>query len=98
MTDDLLVEKKDEASEVDEIEEPNEIEDMPAAIIGDDGEVVDPDDDEAIIGEEFTPAETETEFDSEDPDAYLYNAPNVKYADSAEEDEVGAGWATEDEF
>ena len=95
MTDDVT-EDKNVAEDIDELEEPNEIEDMPAAIIGDDGEVVDADDDEAIIGEEFTPTEGESEFDPEDPDAYLYTAPKVNYSDSAEEDELDADWLSED--
>lgn len=96
MTDDLLTDKIEDINEDAEIEEPNEIEDMPPVNIGEDGEVVD--DDEAIISDEFTPVDGEGEFDPEDPDAYLYNAPKVTYADSAEEDEATSPWATDDEF
>lgn len=97
MTDDLLTDKAVDVAdpEAEEIEGPNEIEDMPPLNVGEDGEVVD--DDAAIIEEEFTPAEGE-EFDPEDPDAYLYNAPKVTYSDSAEEDEATSPWSADDEF
>ncbi len=90
--DDLLI--PGEADLEDDAEKDPEIDDLPPPNMSEDGE--DLDDDEAIIGEEFSPVEAEAEFDPEDPDAYLYSAPGVKYSDSAEENE--ADWLNEEEF
>lgn len=71
--------------------------DLPPPIMTEDGEEPD-DSDEAMIDEGFTTEGEEGEgekFDPEDPDAYLYGAPEVKYSDSAEENE--ADWLGGDE-
>ncbi len=90
MTDDLdPADAADEVEEKDEeaIEDPDTIEDLPPPNMGEDD---DDETDEVIAAEELSPvegAEEPTEFDPEDPDAYLYTPPAVKYSDSAEEDE-----------
>lgn len=90
----------------DEIKDPEDMDeekegdiDELVPLVVDDGEIVEDDSDEALATEGFSAvegAEGAGEFDPEDPDAYLYNAPQVKYADSAEEDE--GVWANEEEF
>ncbi len=98
MTDDDELKIPD--AEIEEEKEIDPIDDLVPLIVADaDGEVVDDDSDEVLATESFSPvegAETPGEFDPEDPDAYLYNPPPVKYADSADEDE--AGWTSEEEF
>lgn len=93
MTDEEVI-TKDELEEADE----PDLEEM-APIAVDDGEAEIDDSDEALVTESFSPVEGEEkpgEFDPEDPDAYLYSTPQVKYADSAEEDE--GVWSGDDEF
>lgn len=94
MTEDEI---KDGDEIIDEAENEDEISDdeMVPLVLGDDE--VEDDSDEAIVAEGFSGTEEGIEeFDPEDPDAYLYNTPQVKYADSAEEDE--GVWSSEDEF
>lgn len=96
MTDDEI---KDVDAEIEEGDEA-EIDELVPLNVGEDEE---DDSDEALATEGFSPIEGAEggeagtgEFDPEDPDAYLYNAPQVKYADSAEEDE--GVWDNEEEF
>lgn len=97
MTDDILT-----AGDPSELEDEIELEDgdiIPPPIMSEDGEDVAELDDAAILDDEFSPVEAEAvEEDSEDPDAYLYNRPTVKFADSAEEDEAADWMDTNEEF
>lgn len=92
--DDVLpaVDEESEAAEGD-VAEPS-LDDLPASLItGDDGEPLEEvDDDAAILTESFS---TDEDPEAEDPDAYLYKAPTVSFADSAEEDVV-ADWPEEE--
>jgi len=83
--DNLLTDDLDSAEvEEGEGEEGVDVEDiLPPPNMSEDGE--DTDDDADIVADEFSPVEEE--FDPEDPDAYLYNKPSVKFTDSADEDE-----------
>lgn len=92
---------EDEIKDIEGIDEEKEADiDELVPLVIDDGESVEDETDEIIATEGFSPVEGAEgavgEFDPEDPDAYLYNAPPVKYADSAEEDE--GVWANEEEF
>lgn len=98
-----MADDKDEALQIgadDEVEESEDgaaepgLEDIPASLMtGDDGEPLEEvDDDAAILSEGFS---TDEDPESEDPDAYLYKAPTVSFADSAEEDAV-ADWPEEE--
>ncbi len=96
MTDDILStqEPGDELNE--EVEEAEGLDDLPPPNLSEDGELEE-DDDEVALAEGFTPVEgEEAGFDPENPDDYLYNTPQIKYSDSAEEDE--SDWVEEEEF
>lgn len=98
MSDDLdPVQDADELEEKDEdaLDGPDALEDLPPPNMGEDDE---DETDEVIAAEELSPvegAEEPAEFDPEDPDAYLYTPPPVKYSDSAEEDE--RDWVQQEE-
>lgn len=97
MTDDILsTQEPDELEE--EVEGAGDLEDLPPPNLSDeDGLEGEDEDDEAILADGFTPVEGEEGgFDPENPDDYLYNTPQIKYADSAEEDE--SDWVEEEEF
>lgn len=97
MSDDTLS-KNDMVEEVDENEEETDglTEDTlpPPNLSEEDDEEVE--DDDSILADGFSPVEgEEAGFDPENPDDYLYTKPQIKYSDSAEENE--ADWVDDNE-
>jgi hypothetical protein len=96
MTDDILLTQGPDGELSEEVEETEGLDSVPPPNLSEDGELEE-DDDETALAEGFTPVEgEEAGFDPENPDDYLYNTPQIKYSDSAEEGE--SDWVEEEEF